>query len=131
MRPFLLMPTFRQGELSLRALGRMVRAARPELPGLFALAMADSLAGQGPLKPADSEAVLADLAEEAYRFLKERLEPQERLPRLLTGHDLIKIFGLKPGPQFKQLLAALQEAQWEGTVQTRDEALRLVRRLLQ
>jgi poly(A) polymerase len=131
MRPFLLLPAFRQRELSFRALGRMVRAARPELPGLFALAMADSLAGQGPMKPADSEAVLAELADEALRFLKEKLEPQESLPRLLSGDDLIREFRLEPGPRFRHLLTAVQEAQWEGMVRTREEALRLVRRLLE
>jgi poly(A) polymerase len=128
MRPFLLLPAFRERELSFRALGRLVRAARPELAGLFALAMADSLAGQGPLKPADSEAVLADLADAAYLFLKERLEPQERSPKLLSGHDLIRL-GLKPGPQFRQLLTAVEEAQWEGMVRTREEALEMVQRL--
>jgi poly(A) polymerase len=129
MRPFLLMPAFRQGELTFRALGRLVRAARPELPGLFALAMADSLAGQGPQKPADSEAVLADLAEEAYRFLKERLEPQEEVPRLVSGHDLVRL-GLKPGPQFRRILNAVEEAQWEGAVLTREQALKLVQDLV-
>jgi poly(A) polymerase len=131
MRPFLLLSAFRERELSFRALGRLVRAARAELPGLFALAMADSLAGQGPQKPADSETVLADLADEAYRFLKERLEPQEALPRLLTGDDLIREFRLQPGPLFSRLLTAVQEAQWEGAVHDREGALRLVRRLLE
>ena len=128
MRPFLLLPAFRERELSFWALGRLVRAARPELPGLFALAMADSLAGQGPLKPADPETVLADLADAAWQFLKERLEPQERCPKLLSGHDLIRL-GLKPGPQFRQLLTAVEEAQWEGMVRTREEALEMVQRL--
>ena len=128
MRPFLLLPAFRERELSFRALGRLVRAARPELPGLFALAMADSLAGQGALKPPDSEAVLADLADAAHRFLKERLEPQERHPKLLSGHDLIRL-GLTPGPRFRQLLTAIEEAQWEGMIRTREEALEMVQRL--
>ncbi len=130
MRPFLLMPAFRAGELTYRALGRLVRAARPDLAALFALAMADSLAGQGAEKPADAEQVLADLAEEAFRFLQERLEPQERGPKLLTGDDLIKDLGLTPGPHFKRLLAAVEEAQWDGTITTREEALELVRSLL-
>ena len=94
------MPAFRQRELSFRALGRLVRAARGELPGLFALAMADSLAGQGPQKPGDAEAVLADLADEAYRFLKEKLEPQEAQPRLLTGDDLVRNSVWRPAPGF-------------------------------
>jgi poly(A) polymerase len=130
MRPFLLLPAFRQGKLTLRALGRLVRAARPEFAGCFALAMADSLAAQGRQKPADSEKALADLADAAYRFLKERLEPQEHRPRLVNGHDLQKILGLRPGPHFKRLLTAVEEAQWEGQVTDREEALALVRRLL-
>jgi poly(A) polymerase len=130
MRPFLLMPLFRQRRLSIRALGRLARAARRDLPGLFTLAMADSLAAKGSQKPPDSEQTLADLADAAYRFLKERLEPQERQPRLLSGHDLIKDLGLKPGPRFKRFLTAVEEAQWEGTVRTREEALDLVRQLL-
>jgi len=130
MRPFLLLPTFREGELTTRALGRLVRAARPHLTGLFVLAMADSLAGQGPQKPADAETVLAELADAAYRFLKDRLEPQEQRPRLLTGHDLIKVLGLKPGPRFREILAAVEEAQWEGSILSRQEALDLARSLL-
>jgi poly(A) polymerase len=130
MRPFLLLPAFRDRQLTVRALGRLVRAARPELPGLFALAMADSLAGQGAAKPADSETVLAALADAAYRFLKDRLEAQERLPRLLSGHDLIGL-GLKPGPQFRRILTAVEEAQWEGAVRSREEALNLARELVE
>jgi poly(A) polymerase len=130
MRPFLLLPAFREGGLTPRALGRLVRAARPHLAGLFALAMADSLAGQGPRKPAGVEDVLAGLADAACRFLKERLEPQERQPRLLTGHDLIEVLGLEPGPSFRQILTAVEEAQWEGSVNTRQEALNLARSLL-
>jgi poly(A) polymerase len=130
MRPFLLLPAFRQGELTFRALGRLVRAARKELPGMFVLAMADSLAGGGPLKPPDAEAVLGDLAEAAFRFLKERVEPQEQFPRLINGDDLIRIFGLSPGPVFRQLLTAVEEAQWEGRVTDRREALKLVEQLL-
>jgi poly(A) polymerase len=73
---------------------------------------------------------LADLADEAYRFLKERLEPQEALARLLTGDDLIKEFRLQPGPEFRRLLTVVREAQWEGLVRTREDAIGLVRRLL-
>lgn len=51
----------------------------------------------------------------------EGLRPQ----RLLDGNDL-KAMGLKPGRHFKELLDAVEDAQLEGTVRTRDEALALV-----
>ena len=49
-------------------------------------------------------------------------------PPLITGDDL-KSLGLAPGPLYKELLDTVREAQLEGKVKTRDEALELVRRL--
>jgi poly(A) polymerase len=128
MRPFLLLPLFIKGELTVRAMGRLVKAARGELAGCFALAMADSLAGQGPQKPPDSDQRLGELAEAAWSFYQERFAPAQ-LPRLVTGDDLCAL-GLSPGPEFRRLLTAVEEAQWEGEVSTREEALALVRRLV-
>lgn len=45
-------------------------------------------------------------------------------PPLLTGDDLIAK-GWRPGPDFKLVLEKVREAQLEGTIQTRDEALAL------
>jgi len=49
---------------------------------------------------------------------------------LLTGDDLRNELDLKPSPLFKKLLDAVREAQLDGTIQTREEALELVKRLL-
>ncbi|HXE75081.1 MAG TPA: CCA tRNA nucleotidyltransferase [Candidatus Xenobia bacterium] len=60
-----------------------------------------------------------------WRFVKEQIEklpPEEvRPPRLLTGDDL-KAMGYEPGPQMGRILAALEEAQLEGTVKTAEQA---------
>ena len=90
---------------------------------MFLLAMADSLAGQGALKPPDAEEVLADFCDQVYIFLTERVEPLEQRPRWLTGDDLIKNFGLTPGPEFRRLLTAVEEAAVEGRINSREEAL--------
>jgi poly(A) polymerase len=130
MRPFLLLPDYKQGSLSQRALSRLIKAARPELPGVFLLAMADSLAGQGALKPDDAEAVLADFCDQVYFFLKERMEPMEQRPRLLTGDDLIRELQLKPGPEFRRLLMAVEDTALEGRIQSREGALELVKTMI-
>ena len=82
--------------------------------------MADSLAGQGALKPPEAEAVLAEFCDQVYFFLKERVEPLEQRPRLLTGDDLIQELNLKPGPEFRQYLTAVEEAALEGRIQNRE-----------
>lgn len=51
-------------------------------------------------------------------------------PPLVTGEDLMAL-GLEPGPQFKRLLDAVREAQLDGTIATKEQALELVRRLLE
>jgi poly(A) polymerase len=65
-----------------------------------------------------------------YDFARQRFEtlPQEQVrpPLLLTGKDLIEA-GYLPGPQFTQMLAMAEDAQLEGTVQTRDQALAVIR----
>jgi poly(A) polymerase len=67
----------------------------------------------------------------SYQFARERFEQAEpeqlRPPRLLTGHDLIAA-GYPPGPEFSKLLEMVEDAQLEGSVRTREEALELVRR---
>ena len=60
------------------------------------------------------------------RFLAETPPEQVRPPRLITGADLIGL-GLKPGPRFKAILDAVEEAQLNGKITTPDEALQLVR----
>ena len=60
-----------------------------------------------------------------------RLELPEEVVRptpLITGRDLIAA-GYAPGPAFKQMLRAVEDAQLEGTIATAEEALRLVRKL--
>lgn len=66
---------------------------------------------------------------ELYDFAKSRYEatPREevRPALLLTGRDLIEA-GYKPGPEFKRLLAIAEDAQLEGRIHTKEEALALV-----
>jgi putative nucleotidyltransferase with HDIG domain len=51
-------------------------------------------------------------------------------PKLINGHDLMEEFGLEEGPRIGELLEAVREAQVEGEVRTKEEALALVKGLL-
>ena len=64
------------------------------------------------------------LVNKASEFAREPLIP----PPLIRGDDLIAL-GLKPGPRMGQLLEAIQTAQLEGEVRTREEALELLKAL--
>jgi poly(A) polymerase len=66
-----------------------------------------------------------------YDFTRRKLQdtpPQEIRPALLvTGNDLITA-GYEPGPRFKEILEAVEDAQLEGRLQSREQALEFVRR---
>jgi poly(A) polymerase len=68
---------------------------------------------------------------ELYNFAREKLRslPAEQIrPQpLITGDDLIAA-GYPPGPQFKELLTAVEDAQLEGKISSKEEAMELVRR---
>ena len=70
---------------------------------------------------------------EAYKFVREKLlqfkQEELRPQRLVTGKDLIQA-GYKPGPGFRQALEAIEIAQLEGHVSTREQALALASSVL-
>ncbi len=68
----------------------------------------------------------------AYEFcqtkLKEFRQASMRQPCLISGKDLIQL-GFTPGPVFKQVLEFIEDAQLEGTISTKKEALNLVKEI--
>lgn len=64
-----------------------------------------------------------------YELVRRKLEelPEEELKpaRLVTGTDLIAA-GYSPGPRFSEILSAVEDAQLEGRVRTREDALAFV-----
>ncbi len=89
------------------------------LPGFdehLALHRADSLASHGNLS--------------TYEFIEKKLEeiPSEKIRPvpLVTGDDLIAA-GYVPGPKFREILEAVEDAQLEGRLLSREAALEFVK----
>ncbi len=68
---------------------------------------------------------------DCFIFLLDRMNECENEiklpPPLVTGADLIAL-GMKPGPEFKEILGKITDLQLEGGLKTRDEALDWIRR---
>jgi len=67
---------------------------------------------------------------DTYDFVRQRYESlaheEVRPAPLLSGRDLIAA-GYSPGPSFKEMLHVVEDAQLEGAIMTREDALALVR----
>lgn len=112
--------------LTKRAVHRYFRDTKSEAASVLLLSIADQRATRGPLANAASrrkhEKVSFSLLRQYFDMLKE-----EPFKRLIGGMDLIKKLRLTPGPLFSRILDAVEEAQVEGKVKTKTEALILAK----
>ncbi|MEN8134964.1 MAG: HDIG domain-containing metalloprotein [Thermodesulfobacteriota bacterium] len=129
MYPFHLSNAIQNTGITPRACLRLVKAAGDDLPGLFLLAMADSLASQGPLRPPAMEENLVCLYDRVDTVYRESIRPVLTGPPLLNGNDL-KEMGLAPGPIFGQIMDGLEQARVAGEIAGREEAMAWVKDFL-
>jgi poly(A) polymerase len=91
----------------------------PGIRELLALHRADALASGKSIEHV-----------EYIEYLLREWTPDDLNPDVfVTGHDLIHL-GVLPGPLYKRLLDEVREAQLDGTIKTRQEALELLHRYI-
>jgi poly(A) polymerase len=88
----------------------------PKFDEHLALHRADCMSSHGKL----------ELYDYAKKHLEAMGEEQIRPKLLLTGNDLIAA-GYRPGPEFKAMLEAAEDAQLEGLVRSKKQALKLIK----
>ena len=92
------------------------------------LNMADFLAARGPLLAPPEMERQARTISHILRVGPQKLEARTRkMSGLLTGHDIMNEFRLRPGPIVGGLLRAVAEAEASGEVGSREEALSLAK----
>ena len=120
-----------EGEPTRRAVYRFFRAAETTGPSVTLLSVADLQARYVPPVPApewDRRVALAGRLLQAW--FEERNAVVFPEP-LLTGDDIMRLGGLRPGPEVGRVIEALREAQAAGEVSTRDEAEAFVRTFIE
>jgi poly(A) polymerase len=93
------------------------------------LNLADHLAARGPMIEYDKWREHAD----TLRYVIEerfKVDSVTKPQKLIDGNDIIDKYGVAPGPEIGRLLEAVREAQASGEVNTKEEALLLVQRLI-
>jgi len=113
-----------------RAIYRYFRDCGEAGIDILYLSLADHLATRGPnlnLSGWREHARLVDYVLAQHAEQEKLVTPA----RMVTGHDLINIFNMKPGPRMGQLLESVREAQASGELTTREEALAYIRERLE
>jgi len=112
-----------------RAIYRFFRDTEGAGIDVLFLALADFLATRGPSIDINEWKRHNQLI--SYILAEHQKQKSVILPvKLIDGHDLMDIFGLKPGRLIGELLNEVREAQVNGEVITKEEAIEFVRKHL-
>jgi tRNA nucleotidyltransferase/poly(A) polymerase len=97
-------------------------------PDVLLHALAEFM-GKNDSNPSDTQKFtefIRSLIQKYYTVLL----PRASVPSPINGKDLINEFGMKPSAQFKQILARVEEKRLTKQTFTREEAIKLVKKLL-
>ena len=111
-----------------RAMRRFIQKTGDEWLAILLISFADLHATQGQWRRADDLKKLVQLMGEIAHVCFQETRPP--LPKLITGTELMKEFDLPTAPIVGKLLKQLEEAQLDGIVKTRDDAIKMVRNVL-
>ena len=106
---------------------RFVRKTGDNSVDNIVLAMADRLSARGPEITEDvvnNNILSLKRLAEFYFSVKETLKP---LPKLLDGNQVMKILKIKPSPLLGEIMDALHDAQFEGSVVSKEDAVDFVK----
>lgn len=129
VRPRILFTALHEQNARARAVTRFFMKCAEHIPDLLIIAAADILGKEAEFSER-STAFLAFLNQLMVDF-ETNFKPRTSGPRLISGHDLTVEFGLAPSPLYKKILARVEEERLSRSDMTRQEALVLVKKLLQ
>lgn len=114
-------------ELNEKVMMRYVRKSEDNAIDTILIAQADRLSARGP-------EITDEIVEENisalnslltfYLGVKDHLEP---LPKLLDGNEVMQILNIKPSPELGRIMSALSEAQINGDILTKEDAVNFVK----
>ena len=113
-----------------RAVYRYFRDAGDVAIDTLYLSLADHLAARGPELDMGGWQRHVEIIGHILQVGTQE-QTSERMPRLITGHDVIQVFGVAPGPIIGSLLEGVRDAQVAGELDSREGALAWVRRRLE
>ncbi len=112
----------RAGFITERAKGRFFRELGLDGIAVIIVSLADSLASSGK----NGFNYLLPYAREMIDFYL-RLQKESELQKpLLNGYEIMELLGLKPGPKVGEIIRRLLDAQTEGLIKSKEEAIRFL-----
>lgn len=128
MKPLSLFTAYEKKTLTQKGITRFYKKCGEYTPALLLAAIADTKAKQNKLNE-KNKAFKSFLKKMIFEYFY-HYQPISDEPPLVTGRDLIHVFGLTPSPLFRKILDLVDDAKLTKTIENRSEALELIKDVL-
>ena len=125
VRPLHLFIAKRKGTLTNKGITRFFITCGDNTPCLLLHSIAD-MKGKGDK---GKEEFIEFAKNMILKYFSEFM-PRKKISALITGNDLINKFGLSPSPLFKKIISSIEEARLSNQINTKQEALALIKKIL-
>ena len=121
LRPLYLFQAYQKETLTPKAKTRFFMKCGEMTPAVMLHAIADHMG-----KAEESAESFLAFCVDLLRIYYSEFLPKQLMPPLITGHDLINVFGLKPSPQLGKILSNVEELRLSKQINTKSDALKFV-----
>ena len=128
MQPLSLFIAYQNKILTQRGITRFFIRCGEDTPGILFHSIGD-MQGKGTQWNGHLETFMMFVQNMIHDFFS-NYKPRKSKPALISGNDLIQVFGLTPSPLFKSILNRVEEARLLNNIDSRSAALRWVRDFL-
>ncbi len=125
VRRHMLFLNFMLNGWSEKSFRKLINLMREDSRLLALLAYADKLSARGPLS-AGSAKRMAEIVKNFLDFYQREAETITKLPRLISGEEVMTILGLDPSPEVGQVLGVISEKQLADPSLSREQALEIL-----
>lgn len=115
-------------EVNEKAMMRYLRKLGDNVVDNIILAKADRLSARGEVITDEMVENNMKALDRLMNFYFESLEELKPLPKLLDGHEVMEMLGIKAGKKLGEILNALKEAQIDGDVVTKEDAVEFIKK---
>ena len=114
-------------DLSEKIMMRYIRKMEDNSIDNIILAKADRLSARGIEVTEEMVENNLNGLDRLLKFYLAKKETMKPLPKLLDGKEIMDIIGIQPSPELGKIIEALKEAQLNGEVVTKDDAVKFIR----
>ena len=119
------------GHIPRRSMTSFLRRTGSDWLGVLLISYANIRSAGTKIRRADAPPIVEEALKRIADLYYDEIGPIMERGRLITGDDILQMFGMVPGPKIGRILRHVEDLQFEGQIRTPEEALEAARTFLQ